>query len=160
MWVSGLQMRKLKSGTNLTNAQHVVRHIPFPNLRKNGDGKVIGILPQAFQHRQNEEYLSVNWLEYFELDKSSNLSETKKSIIEAKRSKKISANSRLAIGNVGKIKEALLKKEIGNIRIAYAPSKANPAHSGIYNLPKEDYDLMAMLAEELFDEMHIVSAIK
>jgi hypothetical protein len=153
-------VQKLKSGTNLTNEQHIVRHIPFPNLRKDGDGKVIGILPQAFQHRIDEEYLSVNWLEYFELDKVNNLIETKKSIIEAKRSKKIAANSRLAIGNVGKIKEALLKKEIGKIRIAYAPSKANPAHSGMYHLPKEDHDLMAMLAEELFDEMHTVSAIK
>ena len=84
-----------------------MRHIPFPNLRKDGDENIIGILPQAFQHRLDEKYLSVNWLEYFELDKQDNLVQAKKSITEAKKSKKIAGKSHFAIANVGKIKKAL-----------------------------------------------------
>lgn len=160
MLESGLLMARLRAGAKLSDEHHVVRHIPFPNLRKDGDEKVIGILPQAFQHKLDEKYLSVNWLEYFELDKGNNLVQTKKSIIEAKKSKKISGKSYFAIANVGKIKKAFLNKELDKIRIAYAPSKNNPAHSGMYQIPKEDQDLMAMLAEELFDEMYVASAIK
>lgn len=160
MLESGLPMVKLKAGAKLPDDHHVVRHIPFPNLRKDGDENIIGILPQAFQHRLDEKYLSVNWLEYFELDKQDNLVQAKKSITEAKKSKKIAGKSHFAIANVGKIKKAFLNKELDKIRIAYAPSKNNPAHSGIYQIPKEDQDLMAMLAEELFDEMYMASAIK
>lgn len=155
-----MSVQKIKSGTNLSSEDHVVRHIPFPHLKKDSDGNVLGILPQAFQHKFDEEYLSVNWLEYFKSDKNTNLVQTKKSIIEAKKSKSISPKSYLAVGNVGKIKESFLEKGPTKIRIAYAPSRLNPAHSGMYHIPKEDQDMMAMLAEEIFTEMHIVSNIR
>jgi hypothetical protein len=158
--MNGFRMTKFKKGKKLPNEDHIVRHVPFRNLRRDADGKVLGILPQAFEHREVDDYLSVNWLEYFEGDNKTRLVQTKKSIEAAKVSKTISMSSYLAIGNVGNVNKVCLEASHSKVRISYAPSKNNSAHSGIYNLPKLDQELMATLAEEAFTNYVSVSSLK
>lgn len=157
--MTGSHTKKHKKGLLISVDHHVVRHIPFPNLRRSGDGKILGVLPQAFSLRTDEAYLSVNWLEFFESNKATNLLETKNAIAAAKASGKISPSSALAIANVGKLKEACLTKSDAQIRVAYAPSKNNPSHTAIHNLPSNDLELLDLLAEDIFTEQVLVSKI-
>jgi hypothetical protein len=55
-------------GKNLPDEDHVVRYVPWGRLRRDEDENVLGFLPQAFQLRQEEDYLSVNWLQYYDGD--------------------------------------------------------------------------------------------
>ena len=47
---------------NLPDEHHVIRNVSWRRLRRDEDDNVLGFLPQAFQLRADEEYLSVNWL--------------------------------------------------------------------------------------------------
>src|ERR1700731_389524 len=50
---------------NVPPSDHVMRYAAYGRLRRDGDDNVLGLLPQAFLRKENEEYLSVTWVEYF-----------------------------------------------------------------------------------------------
>lgn len=60
--------------TPLPDEHHVMRYVPWGRLRRDGDDDsiVLGFLPQAFQLRPDEEYLSVTWVEFYP-DKATNV---------------------------------------------------------------------------------------
>jgi hypothetical protein len=60
-------------GKNLPDEDHVIRYVPWGRLRKDEDDNVLGFLPQAFQLRPEEDYLSVNWVEYHDGDRESQI---------------------------------------------------------------------------------------
>jgi hypothetical protein len=127
-----------------------MRYVPWTKLRRDGDDndKVLGFLPQAFQLKPDEEYLSVSWVEFYG-DPTMNVRDA----IWAKRKViKAGAKSAFAIGNVGTIKETCLIRE-AKVRIVHEPEDDEPAHSAIRRLPREDLALLAALAEEAFSEM-------
>ena len=59
--------------TNLPNDDHVMRHVSWTRLRKDEDDNILGFLPDAFQRNENHLSLSVNWLEYFEGERQSQI---------------------------------------------------------------------------------------
>ena len=82
--------------------------MPPARLRRDEDGNVLGILAEAFAHRNNEDYLSVNWLEHFKKDKASNL----RDCVDAQRATlKVGKNCVYAVAMVDKVKLVCVKKQ-------------------------------------------------
>lgn len=136
-------------GTNLPDEDHVIRYVPWGRLRRDDDDNVLGFLPQAFQRREGEEYLSVNWVEFYEGIRAARVC---LSVWALRDCRKVGAKSAFAIGNVRQVKEVCQEAGAG-VRIVHEPDEpTNPAHSAIRRLPREDLILLAALAEDAFTE--------
>ena len=151
--------RKMKKGALLPNAEHVVRHVPFAKTRRDSSGKILGILPTAIERRDGEDYLSVSHLEHFSGDADEQLKQVKSAIAAGKKTGSLGANGLLAKANVGQIKVAVQQRASSKIRIAYLPTKADPSHSGVYEIPQDDAELMAELTDDVFAETVLVGNI-
>lgn len=133
-----------------------MRYVPPARLRRDEDGTVLGILPQAFALRDGEDYLSVNWLEHFKKDKVSNL----RDCVDAQRATlTVGKNCVYAVAVVDKVKGVCVKKQ-KPVRIVYQPTKGNKAHSALYVQHNEDLNVMSDLALEFENEMHPNSKFK
>ena len=133
-----------------------MRYVPWARLRRDEDGKVLGILYQAFAYRNDEDALSVNWLEHFKKDKTSNL----RDCVDAQRSTlKVGKNCVYAVAVVDKVKLVCIKKQ-KPVRIVYQPTKGNLAHSALYVQHNDDLNVMSDLALEFEKEMHPNSKFK
>jgi hypothetical protein len=134
----------------LPDQDHVVRHVPWAKLRRDGDDNVLGFLPAAFERRPDEESLSVNWLECeCFLEPTTRVRDC---IWAMRKARKAGGKSAFAIGNVGKIKATCLEQG-QKVRIVHEPKDGEPAHAGIRRLPRDDLKLLAALAEDAFVEM-------
>lgn len=113
----------------------------------------------AFMLKVEEEYLSVNWLEYFRCNsRESEINELRKIY-----SKKLTmrASARVAVLNVGEVCEKVLKESSDRrrIEILHDPTPptpfhtGDPSHSGIYNLRNDD-EFIAELIVEAVRETH------
>lgn len=143
---------KLKRGHSLPDGDHVVRYVAWNRLRRDGDDNVLGVLPQAFSLRDGENSLSVNWLEYYESDRSTNLTECVKAFRNIfSRGKK----SGYAVANVFNVKAVFLREQ-RPIKIVYEPTQ-NKAHSAIYAKIDDDLALLEELGSEFYKEFHFDS---
>ena len=149
----------MKCGADLADGHHVVRHVPLSKTRRDAEGNVLGILPAAIERREGEEYLSVNHLEHFTGTRKQQMAEVKAAITAAKESKTIGAKGLFATANVGALKSTVQAKSTKKIRIAYAPTKYNPSHSAIHDIPEDDIELMNQLADEVFANTIQVSKV-
>jgi hypothetical protein len=128
-----------------------MRYVAWGRLRKDGDDNVVGFLPQAFQRREDEDYLSVNWLEFHDGDRETQLSLSVWAMRDSFE-RPLGAKSAFAIGNVGKVKEAC-QTAGSRVRIVHEPDEPiNPAHAGIRQLPRDDLSLLEALAADAFAE--------
>ena len=133
-----------------------MRYVPPARLRRDEDGNVLGILPVAFAHRNDEDFLSVNWLEHFKKDKASNL----RDCVDAQRATlKVGKNCVYAVAVVDKVKLVCIKKQ-KPVRIVYQPTKGNMAHSALHVQHNEDLIVRSVLALEFEKEMHPNSKFK
>ena len=150
-------MEKKKRGMNLPDEDHVVRHVPWARLLKDEDDKVFGFLPQAFELRPDELALSVNWLEYFDSNKDSQILETVRAF---RKNRDIGPNSKCAfgVGRVGEIK-SVCQTQGTTVRIVFTPNNDNPAHSEIRYLPRDNLELYEAIASSAFREIIFNSEI-
>jgi hypothetical protein len=135
--------------TNLPDEDHVMRYVPWGRLRKDEDDNVLGFLGDAFKLKPDEDYLSVNWLEYFD--------GVREAIIQAsvrtfRNTLKVGTKSSFGIGNVSKIK-AVCRSNGANVRIVYEPEDDNKPHAAIRRLPRDDFTLLEALAADAFVEL-------
>jgi hypothetical protein len=126
-----------------------MRYVPWGRLRRDGDDNVLGFLPQAFQRRENEDSLSVNWLERFEGEQDSQITA---SVMMFRKTISVGTKSAFGIGNVGKIKD-VCRAHSASVRIVYEPTDDNHAHASIRRLPRDDITLLEALAAEAFAEL-------
>lgn len=145
----------LKRGNSLPDEDHVMRVIPWSRLRKTEDDVVIGLLPEAFMLREEEEALSVNWIEYFSKDRPGNI---KASVHAFRVSLKIGRKAAYAVAKVAKVKEVGLNKQ-KKIRIVYSPTSNNKSHSSVHVAINDDLALMDALTHEFEQEMYFDSSI-
>lgn len=128
---------------------HVSRYCGFQHI--DGKGRVTG---QAFRHREGEEYLSANWLEYFEsAELSTQMQEIRSALM--RKGRKIGAKSKFAVLNVGELKE-YVRKESGNgsvLSVLHEPEENDPSHSGIYGVPVDDFLIAEIIAAFVREEM-------
>ena len=137
-------------GKNLPDEDHVVRHVPWQRLRKDDDDNVIGFLGQAFELRPDEEYLSVNWLEYHDGDHDTQVRLTVWAIRDSFE-RPLSAKSAFAIGQVLKVKD-ICQTAGSRVRIVHEPEAGNLGHAAIRQLPRDELNLLDALAADAFAE--------
>lgn len=124
---------------NIPDKDHVAR-LCSPKTIFEGE-----IQPSAFILRDNEESLSVNWLEYFNCsDRESEIAEIQK-VYSSKLRVKVKA--RIAVLNVGITKENVKTESPDRRNLEFKHDSDNeddPSHSGIYNM-RPDNDMIAAL---------------
>jgi hypothetical protein len=106
----------------------------------------------AFMLRSDEESLSVNWLEFLECPGREHEIKKLQKIYSKKFS--VSANARIAILNVGEIRDFVRAESLDNrnIEVLHDPiPEDNPSHSGINNL-RQDNEFIAELILEVIRE--------
>jgi hypothetical protein len=112
------------------------------------NGQVTGT---AFQLRQIEEYLSVNWLEFFRLaDRQEEIREVRKVL-----RLKLGAKAKIAVLNVGKTISYVRTQspDARNLSMLHEPEEDDPSHSGIYGFQYDDHliaDLIAGIVQETY----------
>ena len=135
-------------GQNLPDEDHIIRYVPWGRLRKDEYDNVIGFLPQAFEQRDGETYLSVNWLEYHDGDREGQI---RLSVWAMRGSfdRPLGAKSAFAIGNVGKVKQTC-QTAGRRVRIVHQPEPDNLGHAAIRQLARDDINLLDALAADAF----------
>ena len=137
--------------TYLPDDHHVIRYVPWAKLRKDEDDNVIGILGVAFRLRDDEEYLSATWMEFFPGTKSICVQAAVQKIRASNMS--VSPKSGFAIGNVKAIKTTCAAdKHRHKIRIIHAREDDNPAHTALRGWPRENEDLLNLIADDIWNE--------
>lgn len=135
---------------------HVVRYVPKRLLRKDEDGNVLGVLPQAFEHRENESYLSVTWLEHF-------IPEYEQALIEAtaaiRRQLTVKPKDGFTTGRVGQICDICEPFDV-KVRILHDPvPPKNMGHSALRGLKSGSLELLEMLAADAFIDTRVAATI-
>jgi hypothetical protein len=137
---------------NVPNENHVIRYVPWIRLRKDENDVVVGVLGVAFRLRDEEEYLSSTWLEFF----PGALADALVLAIKAIRASDIDVRpkSGFAVGNVGKIKAACLEDARKHrIRIVHEKADDNEAHVALRLWPRDNDDLLDLIAEEVWNDL-------
>jgi hypothetical protein len=130
---------------------HVVRYVPWARLRKDENSMVIGVVGAAFRLRDGEEYLSATWLEFF----TGNRQQRIEAAVKAIRASKIDVRplSGFALGQVEKIKSRChADRRKYKIRVIHEQADDNPAHTALRQWPRDNDDLLDLLAAEDWSE--------
>ncbi|MCY0149850.1 hypothetical protein OEG84_19635 [Hoeflea sp. G2-23] len=127
----------------------MLRYVGWSHLRKDDDQNVLGVLPSAFYLRDEENYLSVTWCEYFDGLPDESL----RCAIEAIRgSIRVGGKARFALANVGSIKSTMENEAGVKLRIEHLPEEDNPAHAAVKRWPNENFDLLELIASDAWAE--------
>jgi hypothetical protein len=108
----------------------------------------------AFQLRPpNEDFLSVNWLEFLNCQSRESEIEEMQKVYCAKLD--VKPRAKIAVLNVGEVRKKVLTESPDgrNLEVLHNPSMNDPSHSGIYNL-KQDDELIAELILETVRESY------
>jgi hypothetical protein len=110
----------------------------------------------AFMLRSDEEYLSVNWLEYLNCSNRDHEINEIRNVYSEKLN--VGARAKIAVLNVGEVREKVLTEspDKRNIEVLHEPIENDayePSHSGIYKL-KQDDELIAELILETVHEVY------
>lgn len=138
--------------TEIDEKDHVARYCKPPCVRADG-------LPLAcaFQLRLklNENYLSVNWLEYFN---ELNLARAVDCVRQVFRNKgyRPASSGRFAVLQVDQIKSVISSLSPKPFRVKYLPTAKDPSHTGIFGYTASD-KLIALKISELAcaEDMHL-----
>lgn len=136
------------SQTNVPDTDHVVRYVGWSNVAKDADENVTGILGEAFRRRPNEEGLSVNWLE-----RAAAADKLKKTVELLTVGLKVGKKARVAIANVAVFKNVCARRS-AKVRIVHIPINGNEPHSEVRQLPREEDELLELLAVEAVTSHH------
>ena len=127
-----------------------MRFVPSKLQERDENGNVIGFWPAAFAHRDVEDYLSVNWLEYFEGAHASNAAACKAGIQTVLKS----STAMFGVAQVGRVK-ALAQHNAKPVRIVYYPNSSNnPSHSAIFMDPPAPDTVCEDMAREFYKERY------
>jgi hypothetical protein len=141
----------------LPSNHHVVRYVPWAKLRKDEHDGVIGILGEAFRQREDEKYLSVDWLEY--PGEPDTRSREEMALASARRIRNsnlaVKPKSGFVIGEVGQIQARCRELKQIKVFVTYEPSLSNQAHAAVKKLPREDMELQEDLANGVWSELHL-----
>jgi hypothetical protein len=133
---------------DIPDDDHVMRHVPYNRLLKDEDGNVLGLLAHAFETRENEKDLSVNWLEHFkQIDYYQNVVAT---VHIYRATRNIKKKCHFSVGKVANILSTCKKHSASKVKVVHDRIDDNPSHSAIIRLPNNDLELMEALASEAF----------
>ena len=101
-------------------------------------------LSAAFQLKAGEEYLSVNWLEYFQAPDQETAVARVRAVFRSK-GYSIRPNGRFTVLGVGIAKKTVSAVTGRSSRIDHLPSDDDPSHSGIFGYTVDDLAVAAEL---------------
>lgn len=132
------------SGRPLPDQDHIARYCKPKTLNENGRPS-----RTAFMLKPDEDYLSVNWLEYFgEIEREEQLNKIRRHIQLS-----LASTGKLAVLNVGKtLKHVHINSGMTDVSVLHEPTSEDPSHSGIHGYGYED-DLIADLIAEVVLEI-------
>ena len=138
-------------GDPIPDQDHISRYCSAMHCTENGQ-----VTGTAFQLRQIEECLSVNWLEFFHLaDRQEEIREVRKVL-----RLKLGAKAKIAVLNVGETISYVRTQspDARNLSMLHEPEEDDPSHSGIYGFQYDDHliaDLIAEMVEETYPAREI-----
>lgn len=125
-------------GDRLPNQDHISRYCRPKTLQEDGQPS-----RTSFMLRPNEEFLSVNWLEYFDLrDRQAQITQVRQVIRLT-----LQATAKIAVLNIGGILDRVHRNSDRVLAVLHEPEQDDPSHSGIHGYRHED-DLVADLIAE------------
>ena len=103
-------------------------------------------LATAFELRDGEDHLSVNWLEFF---KTTDLFQAIDFVRQAFRKKKfrVSSNGKFIMLQVSSVKEVILRNSDLPAKIIHLPEQNDPSHSGVFGYTASDELISTEIAE-------------
>lgn len=132
----------------IPDKDHVMRHVSYKRLLKDEEGKPIGgFLPEAFELKEGDKGLSVNWLEYFKGTHQENI---EASIRKFRAIRDIKKSSAFGISITKKIQDVCDKRGANKVRIVLDELDNNKSHSLIIHFPQNNFALSQSLAVEAF----------
>jgi hypothetical protein len=143
-------------GDTIPDQDHVAR-LCNPNQAPEGQ-----IQPSAFMLKSEEEYLSVNWLEFLNCScRESEINELRQ--LYSRKFSRVGAGARIAVLNVGKICEIVRTERPDNreLKVLHKPELLaddpslkvdDLSHSGIYNLNEDNHLIAELIVEEVLSE--------
>lgn len=137
------------ANSSLPDEDHVSRYCKPSAI--GGDGRP---LTAAFELREDEEYLSVNWLEY---PRPPDLLAAIDLVRASFRRKgfQLARGGRFSVLNVGAIKAAVAEAADRPLQLRHRPSRLDKSHAGIFGYTAEDFAIAAELAALVtFQDVH------
>ncbi len=147
-------------GKAVPDEHHVSRYCSPSRLRESDDRPA----PPAFQLRDGEEYLSVDWLEFLHPSDRGIQLATVQDLFEKQRGFELKPAGRFAILNVGTARATVQEQTPDNRVLAVThlpdPNVAGDSHSGIFNVNHNPASglLIATLLSETVQEVRIPQA--
>ena len=135
---------------------HVMRHIRKRLLRRDENGNVLGILPQALELREGEAYLSVTSLEHFDPQYERGLIQAAEAIRRELTVKENDGFSTTEVGEFCDICERFDEK----VRVLHEPvNDENTGHVAIRRFPRNNLELFDLLASDAFVDTRVASHV-
>ena len=132
-------------GDRLPDKDHISRYCKFTSLVNDQPSGT------SFMLRTDDEYFSVNWLEYFGLkDCQEQMSQVRQNI-----KLNLAPRGKFAVLNVGNVINYVRENGPDNrvLSVFHEPEEDDPSHSGIHGYGFED-DWVADLIAEVVQETH------
>ncbi|MXX97307.1 MAG: hypothetical protein F4065_08815 [Rhodothermaceae bacterium] len=103
-------------------------------------------LATAFELRDRDDHLSVNWLEFFE---TTDLPQAIDYVRQAFREKKfgVRRNGKFVSLQVGMVKEVILRNSDLPAKIIHLPEQNDPSHSGVFGYTASDELISTEISE-------------
>jgi len=133
---------------SLPDTDHIVRHVPFKLLDDNGKP-----LPQAYELRPGEKYLSAAWFEYF---KGSSADRVAGCASMMSHYRKLKPHDAFAVGNVGEVKDAFheFNQKPRVVSEHDSLQGLNLAYVALRQVQTDNLDLLELLAQDAWSEVH------
>jgi hypothetical protein len=135
------------TGEPLSDSEHIARLCGFASLDE--DGAPTGA---SFMLRQNEEYLSVNWLDLLSLvDRHSQIHELRHVLVG--KGMTLGATAKLAVHQVGALRDYVRQRSEDNrdLKVLREPLANDDSHCGIFGLRPDASKIADLIAEIVED---------
>ncbi len=138
------------------NDSHVMRYVRKRQLRRDENGNVLGILPQALELRGPEKYLSVTWLEHFDPQYERGLIQAAEAI---RRQLEVRGNDGFSTTAVGVFCD-ICERHDKKVRVLHEPENPeNTGHVAIRKFPRDNLELLHLLASDAFVDTRVASHV-
>lgn len=128
----------------------LLRHVKPSHVIRADDGTPEGLFPEAFELRDDEDYLSAAWVESCG---GATAAQIKTCIHQFRKKLTVKKKAVFAAGQVQAIKSACL--QFGDkVRVCHEPDPPLEAHVALRQYRDADKALLSLLAVETWSELH------
>lgn len=138
----------LARGESIPDNDILLRYASPNRTHKSDDGSPTWLMPDAFKLRDDETYLSLTWVEFFE---GTHDSQIRAAVAEFRKGIGIRQNGAFGMATAGAIRAA------GNsvtpahqLRILHEPEDLNRAHVAVHRYPRDNAQLREALVRLAF----------